>query len=143
MFRLSLGLACLLILSGCAGESFRWQRFTDRDLPAKVDAVVTRLGDLLDDQHSLQYSQWTIEFNSTKPWAFYECPQDSYCKIIVRDLKCTHSTAGSTDCTMELSDNRLCKFLLTKKNESFRVQCPYDVFLERKTTATTVKPAAS
>jgi hypothetical protein len=143
MFRLFLGLAWLLILSGCTGDSFRWQRFTEKDFPAKTDAVVTRLGDLMDGQHSLQYGQWTIGFHSEKPWAFYECPQDSYCKIIIRNLKCTHSTAGSTDCTMNLSDNRICKLLLTKRNESFQIRCPYDVFLERKTTSTSGKPEES
>lgn len=64
MFRLFLGLAWLLILSGCTGDSFRWQRFTEKDFPAKTDAVVTRLGDLMDGQHSLQYGQWTIGFHS-------------------------------------------------------------------------------
>jgi hypothetical protein len=97
----------------------------------------------MDDQNSLQYGQWTIGFNGAKPWAFYDCPQDSTCKIIIRDLKCTHSTAGSTDCAMHLSDNRTCKLLLTKKNESIPIQCPYDVFLERKTTNISGKSAAS
>lgn len=143
MFRTFLSLACLLILTGCTGNSFRWQRITEKDLPEKVDAVVTQLGDLMNDQNSLRYSQWTIGFKNLKPWAFYECPQDSYCKITIRDLNCTNSAVGRTDCDMQLSDNNICRVLLTKRNESFRIRCPYDVFLEQTTKNTSAKPEAN
>ncbi len=124
--------ALLSTFSGCAEDHLLWTRFTENDFPARVNSIVTQLGNLLDSQNNLQYGQLTVAYDTEKPLASYQCPPDTYCKISISDLKCVHSIHGNTECEMRLYQNGICKLALTKRNESFQIRCPYDVTLEPK-----------
>lgn len=126
------GFACALMVLGCATNSLLWQRFTEKDFPARVDSVMTRLGDSLDAEHRLTYGSWKIGFGKDKPNASYNCPQDSTCSIVISNLRCEHSAGGSAPCQLKLSDDAICKLVIPERRESFRLECPLDVSLEPK-----------
>jgi hypothetical protein len=126
------GFACALMVLGCATDSLLWQRFTEKDFPARVDSVMTRFGDSLDTEHTLTYGPWKVGFGKDKPNAFYNCPQDSICYIVISNLRCDHFTSGSAPCELKLYDDATCKLVIPKRLESFRIGCPLDVSLEPK-----------
>src|SRR4029453_13807952 len=90
--------ACVLLISGCATESFEWQRRQKSDFPARVDMVITRLGNVLDAKRGLQYGPWTVMSGEGGPVATYECPEGGICIITISNLQCEHSTGDRASC---------------------------------------------
>src|SRR5262245_2056667 len=86
--------ACLLLISGCATESLEWQRRTKNDFPARVDMVITRLGNVLDEKRGLQYGPWSVMSGKGGPYATYQCPEGGVCEINISNLQCEHATRG-------------------------------------------------
>jgi hypothetical protein len=132
MLRYLAGFACALMVLGCATNSLLWQRFTEKDFPARVDSVMTQFGDSLDPKNTLTYGSWKIGFGKDKPNASYKCPQDSICYIVISNLRCDHSAGGSAPCQLKLYNDASCKLVIPERRESFQVGCPLDVSLEPK-----------
>lgn len=126
------GLACALMVLGCATNSLLWQRFTEEDFPARVDSVMTQFGESLDLKNTLTYGPWKIGFGKDKPNASYKCPQDSICYIVISNLRCDHSAGGSAPCHLKLYNDASCRLVIPERQESFQVECPLDVLLEPK-----------
>ena len=121
---------CALMVLGCTTDSLLWQRFREKDFPARVKVVLTHLGDVLDAQHKLTYDSWTIGFGKDRPYASYRCPQDAMCRIIVSGLRCESPTSGGTNCEMILYYNATCKLVIPESHEAFLIRCPLDLSLE-------------
>jgi hypothetical protein len=127
------GFACAVMVLGCATNSLLWQRFTEKDFPARVDSVMSPFGDSsMDTEHRLTYGPWKIGFGKDKPTASYNCPQDSICYIVISNLRCDHSAGGSAPCHLKLYNDATCKLVIPERRESFRLGCPRDVSLEPK-----------
>jgi hypothetical protein len=124
--------ACALMVSGCATESLLWQRHTENDYPAQVRSVKTRLGNVLDAKHRLAYGSWTVGFGEGKPYASYNCPQNTNCEINISNLRCDHSAGGSASCELKLYDDATCKLVIPETQEVIEILCPLDVSLEPK-----------
>jgi hypothetical protein len=124
--------ACALMVSGCATGSLLWQHHTENDFPAQVHSVTSRLGNVLDANRELTYGSWTVRFGKGKPYASYNCPQNTNCEINISNLRCDDSAGGSAPCELKLYDNATCKLVIPETREAFEILCPLDVALEPK-----------
>lgn len=124
--------ACALMVFGCATDSLLWQRYTENDFPARVNSVTTQLGNVLDAKNELGYRTWTVKFGEGKPYASYNCPQNTICAIIISNLRCDHSAGGSASCELKLYDNATCELVILETGETLKIQCPLNVSLEPK-----------
>jgi hypothetical protein len=124
--------ACALMVSGCATVPLLWQRHTENDFPAQVHSVKTRLGNVLDAKHRLNYGSWTVSFGEGQPYASYNCPQNTNCEIIISNLRCDDSAGGGAPCELKLYDNATCKLVIPERREAVEILCPLDVALEPK-----------
>jgi hypothetical protein len=132
MWRYLSAFACALMVSGCATDSLLWQHHTENDFPAQVRSVTSRLGNVLDANRELAYGSWTVRFGKGKPYASYNCPQNTNCEINISNLRCDHSAGGSAPCELKLYDNATCKLVIPERREAFEILCPLDVALEPK-----------
>jgi hypothetical protein len=122
---------CAVMVMGCAAEPLLWQRYSQKDFPARVRSVITALGNVLDDSRVLKYGAWTVSFGTGIPYAFYRCaPQE--CEILIRNLKCETSN-GRIPCQLKLhsKDRPSCE-LIVPERETLQILCPHDVLLERE-----------
>jgi len=121
----------MVLVMGCATDSLSWQRYTKNDFPARVRSITTSLGYVLDAEGGLNYRQWTVSFGKGIPYAFYNCLQNKGCAIIIRNLKCDHSSGERASCEMKLynNDNATCDLVISER-ETFHIRCPVDVSLE-------------
>lgn len=124
--------ACALMVSGCATDSFLWQHRTENDFPAQVRSVTSRLGNVLDANSELTYGSWTVRFGKGKPYASYNCSQNTNCEIKISNLRCDNFAGGSASCELKLYDNATCKLVIPETREAFEIFCPLDVALEPK-----------
>ena len=127
-------LACVLIASimGCATDTPSWQRYTQNDFPAPVHSVTTRLGNVLDYERDLTYSPWTVSFGKGIPYAFYNCRENRGCGIMIRNLKCDHTSSGRTSCELKLYDDANCDLVIPERKETLRILCPIELSLDPK-----------
>lgn len=123
--------ALMVLLIGCATDSLSWQRYTEKDFPARVRSVTTSLGYVLDAERGVNYRQWTVSFGKGIPYAFYNCLRNKDCAIIVRNLKCDHSSSERASCELKLynNENATCDLVISER-ETFHIQCPLDVSFE-------------
>ena len=124
--------ACLLLISGCATESLEWQRRTQNDFPARVDMVITRLGNVLDAKHGLQYGPWTVMSAEGGPVATYRCPEGGICEIHISNLQCEHSNGDRASCEVVLYKNAICELAVTGRRKVLEIACPTEVALKPK-----------
>ena len=124
--------ACALLVSGCATDSFIWQRHTANDFPARVHSVTSRKGNVLDANHRLSYGSWRVRFGEGEPYASYNCTQNKNCEIVISNLRCDHSAGSRASCELRLHDNATCKLVIPETGEAHQISCPLDVALERK-----------
>jgi outer membrane protein len=124
--------ACVLLISGCATESLEWQRRTKNDFPARVDMVITRLGNVLDEKRGLQYGPWTLMSGEGGPVATYECPPDGICEIMISNLQCEHTNGDRASCELILYKNAICELAVTGRRKVLEIQCPTEVALKPK-----------
>lgn len=121
---------CAVLITGCASPPLLWERYTEKDFPARVRSVTTALGNVLDEKRVLKYGSWTVGFGKGIPYAFYKCtPQE--CEITIRNLKCDNS-GGRVSCLMKLhSKNHPACELIVPEQDTLQILCPHDVLLER------------
>ena len=125
-------LACMLLVSGCATESLEWQRRTQNDFPARVDMVITRMGNVLDENRGLQYGPWTVISGEGGPAATYQCPQDGICEINITNLQCEHTNGDRASCELILYKNAICELAVTGRRKVLEIACPTEVALTPK-----------
>jgi outer membrane protein len=125
-------LAGVLLISGCAVESHEWQRRTKNDFPARVDMIVTRLGNVLDEKRGLQYGPWTVMSGEGGPVATYRCPEGGICEIDISNLQCEHSNGDRASCEVILYKNAICELAVTGRRKVLEIACPTEVALKRK-----------
>jgi hypothetical protein len=123
--------ALMVLVMGCARDPLSWQRYTENDFPARVRSVITSVGSVLDAERGLNYRQWTVSFGKGIPYAFYNCPKNKGCEIIIRNLKCDHSSSERVSCELKLynDDNATCDLVIPER-ETLHIPCPLDVSLE-------------
>jgi outer membrane protein len=124
--------ACVLLISGCATDSLEWQQRTENDFPARVDMVITRLGNVLDEKRSLQYGPWSIMSAEGGPAATYECPTGGICEIHISNLQCEHSNGDRASCEIVLYKNAICELAVTGRRKVLEIGCPTEVALKPK-----------
>jgi len=126
--------AFAVMVMGCTTtDPLLWQRYTEKDFPAQVHSVMTRLGDILDNEHKLTYGSWKIGFGKGNPPAYYTCAQDSICEIRISNLRCDRSPSGSVPCDLKLYNDATCQLIFPERREALQIWCPLDVSLEPKT----------
>ena len=126
--------AWAVMVMGCTTpDPLLWQRYTENDFPAQVQSVMTRLGDILDNEHKLTYGSWKIGFGKGNPPASYTCAQDSICEIRISNLRCDRSPSGSVPCDLKLYNDATCQLIFPERRETLQIACPLDVSLEPKT----------
>jgi len=137
--------AWTVMVMGCTTpDPLLWQRYTENDFPAQVQSVMTRLGDILDNEHKLTYGSWKIGFGQGTPPASYTCTPDTSCYIKISNLRCGRSPSGSIPCDLNLYDDATCQLSFPERREALRIACPLDVSLEPKTEDNKTKtPIAS
>ena len=121
---------CAVLIMGCFTEPLLWQRYTEKDFPARVRSVTTALGNVLDEKRVLKYGAWTVSFGKGIPYEFYKCtPRE--CEILIRNLKCDASD-GRVPCELKLHNQErpTCE-LIVPGRETLQILCPHDVLLER------------
>lgn len=121
----------MMVVVACAPESLLWQRYTEKDFPARVRSVTTALGNVLDESRVLKYGAWTVSFGKGIPYAFYKCAPNSECEITIRNLKC-ESSDGRVPCQLKLHNkaNPSCE-LIVPERDTLQILCPHDMLLER------------
>ena len=128
--------ACAVMVMGCSTtDPLLWQRYTEKDFPAQVHSVMTRLGDILDNDHKLTYGSWTVGFGKGTPYASYTCSPDTSCYIKISNLRCDRSPSGSVPCDVKLYNDATCRLIFLERREALLIGCPLDVSLEPKTEA--------
>jgi opacity protein-like surface antigen len=124
--------ACVLLISACATEPLEWQRRTKNDFPARVDMVITPLGNVLDEKGGLQYGPWTVMSREGGPAATYQCPEDGICEIKIDNLQCEHANGERASCELILYKNAICELAVTGRRKVLEIACPTEVALQPK-----------
>ena len=127
-----LALACALLVSGCATKSLEWQRQTENEFPARVNWIISQVGNVLDAKRGLRYGTWTVTSGEGGPYATYQCPQDGICEINISNLQCEQSTGGRSSCELVLYKNAICELVIPEKRETLEIGCPIQVALKPK-----------
>ena len=126
------GLACALLISGCATKSLEWQRHTEDEFPTRVNWIISQVGNVLDAKRGLRYGTWTVTSGVGGPLATYQCPKDGICVINIRNLQCQQATGGPSSCELVLYKNAICELVIPEKRETLEIGCPIDVALKPK-----------
>ena len=124
--------AYVLLIWGCSAEPLEWQRRTNNDFPARVDMVITRMGNVLDEKHGLQYGPWMVTSGAAGPAATYQCPQDGICEIHITNLQCEHTDGDRASCELILYKNAICELAVTGRRKVLEIACPTEVALQPK-----------
>ena len=124
--------ACVMLISGCASESYEWQRRTEKEFPARVDMMISQLGNVLDAGHGLQYGPWMVMSREGGPVATYQCPQGGICEIHITNLQCEHSNGDRASCEVILYKNAICELAVTGRRKVLEIGCPQEVALKPK-----------
>ena len=124
--------AYVLLIWGCASESLEWQRRTSNDFPARVDMVITQLGNVLDEKRGLQYGPWMVKSGEGGPAATYQCPEDGICEIKITNLQCEHTNGDRATCELILYKNAICELAVTGRRKVLEIACPTEVALKPK-----------
>jgi len=135
--------ACVLLISGCATDSLEWQQRTEKDFPARVSAITTRLGNVLDANSGMGYGSWTVTFGEGGPYATYQCPKDGICEIKISNLQCEQSAGGRTACEIILYKNKICEVVIPENRKTFEIGCPLYVELKPKGKGDSTPPEAA
>jgi hypothetical protein len=126
-------LLLVLVQTTQANAQSYWNR-GPQEFPARVRAIVTSNGNLIDSTNSATWGRWSVSFPATHPIAYLEsnndCPNCTPFRI--RGLVCRNDAIGSRDCTMsflfmEGGYGRAC-FLFMEGG--FEIKCPREVQFE-------------
>ena len=143
MRQLLFALACALLLSGCASKSHEWQRHTEDEFPARVNWIISQVGNVLDAKRGLRYGSWTVTSGEGGPYATYECPQGGICEIKISNLQCQQSPGAPAACEIILYKNAICEVVIPEKKETLEIGCPISVALKPKGKGETPQEAAA
>jgi len=135
------GALLISLVFGCAtNDSPNWQRYTKQEFPARVNSVTTPLGNVLDAEHQLIYPPWTVRFGEGIPYAYYKCPPNTGCEVIINNLTCDHAQGRSSSCEMRLNTNATCGLTIHEPPEILAIRCPQHVSLQQKLFPTLRQP---
>jgi hypothetical protein len=134
--------AFALLISGCATHplDLEWQRHTEEDYPARVNWIISQVGNVLDAKRGLRYGPWTVTSGEGGPSATYQCPQGGICEINISNLQCQQSTGGSAPCQLILYKNAICELYIPERRETLGIGCPIQVALKQKGEGETPSP---
>ena len=131
MAKLSLALVMLMPGPALADD---WQRMHSSRFPARVRSITFEGGKYAIEQGRRScWGAWCVEFGAGSPIATYNWDPDIW-NIHIRNLRCTNSVVGESECSMTLMRHRSgtieCHIPNQDKIQQINIRCPTDLKVE-------------